>query len=479
MSRNEPALQIFNTATRKVEKFRPGNPEAVKIYTCGPTVYSTPHIGNFAAYIYWDLLVRVIELDGMKVRRVLNLTDVGHLVSDADEGEDKLEKGAKREGKTPWEVAEYYIDEFKSGFRKLGLREPAEWARATDYIEAAERLVERLIENGYAYETKDGIYFDTAKFERYAEFARLDLENLKAGARVEFSQEKRNVADFAVWKFIQEGEKHAMRWKFLGKDGYPGWHLECSTIIHETLGEPIDLHAGGIDHIPVHHTNEIAQTFGAFGVELAKAWMHCNFLKIDGEKISKSLGNIITLEGIEEKGFSVFDFKAWLYQGHYRAERNFTFEDLEAARNRRLGWRNVIARRYQDCKGVVGGVRGDAGDLARGLEGADGDSGRSEGFREKFLSALNDDLNSAQAFAVVDEELEKMSLEDFRLVEEAFGLDLFGEDLTEEIAPKIREREEARARKDFASADKIRDELKERGVELLDTSEGTVWQYIK
>ena len=212
-------LKLYNTPERRLESFKPKNPEEVKIYTCGPTVYSAPHIGNFAAYIYWDLLVRTLKVLGFKVKRVLNLTDVGHLTSDGDEGEDKLEKGAKREGKTVWEVADRYIGVFKDGFLKLKLTEPEAWARATDVIEESKELVRKLIEKGYTYETSDGVYFDTAKFPEYAEFAKLDLENLKAGARVEFSSEKRNPSDFAVWKFIHEGEDHAMRWEFLGREG--------------------------------------------------------------------------------------------------------------------------------------------------------------------------------------------------------------------------------------------------------------------
>ena len=255
-------LHLYNTLTRKIEVFRPLDPNQVKIYTCGPTVYSAPHIGNFAAYVYWDLLIRTLKMNGYKPYRVLNLTDVGHLTSDGDEGEDKLEKGARQSGKTVWEVAEYYSHLFLQDYKALNLTPPDVIAKATDYIDQDKALVDELKKNGYAYETQDGIYFDTSKLPSYADFARLDLEKLQAGARVEFSTEKHNASDFAVWKFIQPGEKHAMRWDYLGRPGYPGWHLECSTIIHEELGEPIDIHTGGIDHIPVHHTNEIAQTPG-------------------------------------------------------------------------------------------------------------------------------------------------------------------------------------------------------------------------
>lgn len=452
-------MKLYNTKTRKLEDFKPRNPSEVSLYTCGPTVYSAPHIGNFAAYIYWDLLVRTLRANGLKIKRVLNLTDVGHLVSDADEGEDKLEKGAKQEGKTVWEVADYYIDVFKKGFKKLNLTEPELYARATDYVEEDKKAVEKMIKNGFTYETSDGIYFDTSKFENYAEFGKLDLENLKAGARVEFSEEKKNPSDFAVWKFIKPGENHVMRWDFLGRPGYPGWHLECSTIIEKEFNSlPIDIHTGGVDHIPVHHTNEIAQTYATTGKSLANFWLHCNFLKINSEKISKSLGNIITLEDLEKKGFSVFDFKLWLYQGSYHNERNFTFEDLDAARARRLNWRNKIALLYQiPLK----------------------ETSEEKNFKKSLLNILANDLNSAESFAYIDSFIDALTFNDWKYIEELFSLDLIPEDMTEKVLEKIKLRNEARKNKDFASADKIRDELLEKNIALLDTPSGTYWQFSK
>ncbi|MBR3204541.1 cysteine--tRNA ligase [Candidatus Saccharibacteria bacterium] len=449
-------LKLYNTPKKSLETFSPKNPDKVKIYTCGPTVYSSPHIGNFAAYIYWDLLIRVLKFNGFTPYRVINLTDVGHLTSDADDGSDKIEKGAKKEGKTVWEIADFYINKFKSDFKKLELTKPDVWARATDYIEQSLDLVNRLKENGFLYETSDGLYFDTSKFPNYADFAHLDLKNLKTGARVAFSEEKKNPSDFAVWKFIKPGETHAMRWDYLGRPGYPGWHCECSSIIHTLLGEPIDIHAGGIDHIPVHHTNEIAQTFGAYGKKLAYFWLHCNFLTINGEKISKSLGNIITLEDIENKNFSVFDFKLWLFQGNYRTERNFTWEDLESAKTRRRNWQNKIALLYQKEEQI--------------------DKTFSASFQNSLKNALNDDLNSASAFSLIDENADKLSLEDWVLVEKIFSLKLIPKDRTKDILPKIQQRNSARDKKDYKTADKIRDELKEQGITLLDTPEGTFWQ---
>jgi len=446
-------MKLYNTASRKLEEFKPlGN--VVKIYTCGPTVYNYAHIGNFASYIYWDLLVRTLKSNGYTVKRVLNFTDVGHLTSDGDEGEDKLEKGARREGKSAFEVAEMYIDAYKKDFKRLNLTEPDVCARATEYIEEDKAAVDKMTENGFTYETTDGVYYDTSKFEHYADFANLDLEGLKAGARVEFSSEKRNAADFAVWKFIQPDEKHEMRWDYLGRPGYPGWHLECSTIIEKELGEPIDIHTGGIDHIPVHHTNEIAQTYAISGHELSRYWMHCNFITIDGERISKSLGNTYTIDELAERGYDPMDFKLWILQGHYQGTRNFTFDSLDGAKARRLNWRNCIALCYQ--KEVF-----------------------STGAFDKILEAVNNNLNSAEAFAIIDNS--DLSLDDWKKIDELFGLNLVNDskDVDDEIRALIEERAYARAIKDYAKSDQIRDEIAAKGIAVRDTADGAVWEYIR
>lgn len=450
-------LKLYNTLNRKVETFTPFNAGEVKIYTCGPTVYSQPHIGNFAAYVYWDLLIRTLKAQGYGVKRVLNLTDVGHLTSDADDGEDKLEKGARQTGKTVWEVAEFYIDKFLADYNALDLTPPDILARATDYIPEDIELVDLLTEKGYTYETRDGIYYNTAKFPDYANFARLDLENLKAGARVEFSSEKQNPSDFAVWKFIQPGEKHEMRWDYLGRPGYPGWHLECSTIIHTELGETIDIHTGGIDHIPTHHTNEIAQSEAAFEKKLAKYWLHCNHLTSEGQKISKSLGNGYTLADLLEKGYSPLDFKMWVLQGHYQSERDFSLENLEAARIRRLNWRNRIAKCYQT-------PAANANLDAMG----------------EVIDALDDNLNSPKAFALIDAVTDD-NLEFWRQVDHLFGLGLFADapEPTPEVEKLLSERQSARANKNFAASDRLRDELLTKNIAVLDTPAGQIWQYAR
>lgn len=447
-------MKLFNTLSRKEGTFNPFDPKEVKIYTCGPTVYSQPHIGNFAAYIYWDLLVRTLLMQGYGVKRVLNLTDVGHLTSDADDGEDKLEKGARQSGETVWQVAERYIKAFQDDFRALNCVPPNVWARATDYIDEDKQVVTTLIKKGYTYETRDGIYFDTSKFPAYAEFARLDLDNLRAGARVEFSSEKKNPSDFAIWKFIQPGEQHAMRWDFLGKPGYPGWHLECSTIIHSELGETIDIHTGGIDHIPVHHTNEIAQSEAAFDKKLAKYWLHCNFLTIDKQKISKSLGNVWTLADLSAKGYDAMDFKLWVLQGHYQSERDFNFDNLEAARIRRLNWRNRIAICHQRA-------------------------GKEIDFSQ-LLEAAGDNLNSPQVCALIDE-VEGENLHFWEQVDSLLGLRLNYDspDITPEQYALMELRSDAKAKKDYAEADRIRDELLSQNIAIQDTNNGQVWQYAR
>ena len=446
-------MKLFNTASKELEEFNPIG-DVVRIYTCGPTVYNFQHIGNYASYIYWDLLVRTLKANNYKVKRVLNLTDVGHLTSDGDEGEDKLEKGAAREGKSVYEIADMYSNDFLKNFRSLHLTEPDVIAKATDYVEADMRAVDEMTKNGFTYETEDGVYFDTSKFEAYADFARLDLKGLQAGARVGFNDEKRNVSDFAVWKFIKPGEKHAMRWDYLGRPGYPGWHLECSTIIHEELGEPIDIHTGGIDHIPVHHTNEIAQSFALSGKPLAKVWLHANFITIDGEKISKSLGNVYLLSDLDERGFKPLDYKMWVLQGHYQGTRNFTFESLEAAKQRRLNWRNRVALCYQK------------------------DIKSDDGLYDKVLAAVSENLNSAEAFAIIDSAT--ISLEDWQKIDELFGLDLIDgtPDIDDETRALISKRDEARKNKDWSASDQLRDELAKKNIAVKDTPDGSIWQYL-
>lgn len=450
-------MKLYNTLTRKVEEFTPQDTERVKMYTCGPTVYSFAHIGNFTAYIYWDLLVRTIRLNGWKEDRVLNITDVGHLASDADDGEDKMEKGARREGKTVWQIAEMYMNDYLANFRALNLIEPTQICRATDFIEEDIALVDSLDKKGFVYETSDGLYYDTSKFASYADFAHLDLENLKAGARVEFNSEKHNASDFALWKWVREGEDHAMQWEYRGRAGYPGWHIECAAIIHEKLGETIDIHTGGIDHIPVHHTNEIAELEGAYDKQMSRFWVHNNFITIDGEKISKSLGNVYMFSDLIAKGFSHLDYKMWVLQGHFQSERNFSFSDLAAARQRLMNYRNFAALRWQKP----------ATDMSE--------------VRAAILEQLNNNLNSAGALAELDKAIKNNvpSNEFVEFLDEAFGLKLAEStpDISDELKAKIAERKQAKTERDFAKSDALRDEIAEAGIKLLDGANEMLWQY--
>ena len=464
-------LKFYNTPNRELEEFHPINPKNVKIYTCGPTVYASPHIGNWVAFIYWDILVRTLRLNGYNVTRTMNITDVGHLVSDEDDGEDKLEKGARREGKTAWEVAEFYTAEFLNGMRELNLVKPENLSKATDFIPEQIKIIEELSKKGFTYETSDGIYFDTAKFPRYANFAHLDLDNLKAGARVNFNPEKRNLSDFALWKWSPEGRKRDMEWEFCGRMGFPGWHLECSAIAINTLGETIDIHTGGIDHIPVHHTDEIAQSETFTGKTFSNYWLHCNHMKSEGQKISKSLGNGFNLEELKSRGFSPIDFKMFVLQSQYQTESNFNFESLQAAKNRLKNWQNIANMRWQ--------IKGSEGEIP------------SLAAKNAILEEINENLDTPKALAKIDEVFseiiktnpEKLNhqnlIELLEFIDDLLGLNLLGStpDIPDEIKQKIIERNAARTEKDWVKSDKIRDELLSKNIVLRDTPKKSFWEY--
>jgi cysteinyl-tRNA synthetase len=419
----------------------------------------------------------------------MNITDVGHLISDADEGEDKLEKGARREGKTAWQIAEFYAEDFLAGMEKLGLVMPEHVVRATEFIPQQLDLVRILKEKGYTYQTSDGIYFDTAKFPAYAQFAGLDLAAQKAGARVEFNPEKRNASDFALWKFTQPGETRDMEWETPAdllengeaKKGFPGWHLECSAIAMSILGPTIDIHTGGIDHIPVHHTNEIAQSESASGQPFAHYWLHNNHIKSDGTKISKSLGNGYTLEDLGARGFTPLDYRMFVLQSQYSNEGNFTFENLEAAKNRLHHWRNVAALRHQTHDTLQNDDSKDTDEKSVSLLAASG----------AIREALNDNLNTPEALRVVDEAFSRLDgkalgaihqhglLELLETVDQLLGLQLIisTPDIPDTTKQHILERQRAREEKDWAKSDELRDQIAKDGIALRDTASGTIWEY--
>ena len=482
-------LQFHNQLTKTVDTFTPSKEGKVSLYTCGPTVYNYLTVGNWTAYIYWDTLVRVLTAAGYDVTRVMNITDVGHLVSDADDGEDKLEKGAKREGKTAWEVAAFYTEDFLTGMQALNLITPTHLPKATEYIEQQLTLVRSLKEKGFTYQISDGIYFDTAKFPTYGDFAGLDLEALKAGARVEYNPEKHAPSDFALWKFTPEGETRDMQWptpadltdEGLERPGFPGWHLECSAMAMSLLGNTIDIHTGGIDHIPVHHTNEIAQSEAASGVPFAHFWLHNNHLKVDGTKISKSLGNGYTLEDIAQRGYDPLDLRLFILQSHYRTEGNFTFDNLTAARNRRTNWRNIAALRHQIHDTLT----------SQHDTEEDSDTASLYSTGHALLEVLADDLNTPEALALIDEAFSRITsakpstlhrhalVSLLETIDDLLGLDLLGTtpDISDDTKQRIIARTRAREEKDYARSDELRTELETEGVTVRDTPSGVIWEY--
>jgi len=321
-------LNLYNTLSRKKEEFTPIN-DTVRIYSCGPTVYSFAHIGNFRAYVFMDTLRRVLKYNGYTLKHAMNITDVGHLESDADEGEDKIAKAARKENKDTYEIAEFYTNIFLKDLERLNIDKPEIICKATEHINEMIEYVSEIVKNGYGYETSKGIYFDISKLDKYPILSDRKTDEQIAGARVEVDPEKKNPEDFALW--IKAPKKHLMKWESPWGLSYPGWHIECSAMSRKYLGEEFDIHTGGIDHIPTHHENEIAQSKGRCGKIPAKFWMHCNFLTVDGGKMSKSLGNIYTIETLKEKGIDPIAYKLFCYSSHYRNNLNFTFEGVEAA----------------------------------------------------------------------------------------------------------------------------------------------------
>ena len=456
------SIKIFNTLTRKKEDFKPLDEKEIRMYSCGPTVYYFAHIGNLRAYLFMDNLRRVLKYNGYNLKHVMNITDVGHLVSDADEGEDKMMKAARRENKNPYEIAEFYMNAFLADIDKLNIDRPEIIARATEHIDIMEEYVKKIIENGFSYQTEDTVYFDTSKLDKYGVLSNRKVEDQKAGARVEFDKSKKNISDFAIW--IKAPENHIMKWDtFFGK-AYPGWHLECSAMGYKYLGEQFDIHTGGVDHIPIHHENEIAQSKGFSGKIPANYWMHVEFLQINGGKMSKSLNNLYTIGDLVEKGYEPLVYRLFNFTSNYRAQINFTFEAMDAAK--------VALNRLREG-------------YLKHSEGTDDieDSIIKE-YEERFLEAINDDLNMPVAMSVVwdviKNPLKSKKLQNLLLkFDEVLGLDLKNyqkqeSDLPDEIKNLVNERNEARNNKNWAESDRIRDILIEKGYSVKDSKEGTI-----
>ena len=459
-------VRLYNTLSREKEVFVPIRPNAVGLYTCGPTVYNYAHIGNLRTFLFEDVLKRILSYNGFSVKHVMNITDVGHLTGDRDMGEDKLEKGAQQEGKSAWEIAAYYTEAFKTDMERLHILPPTIWCRATDTIPEQIALIQTLEEKGFTYRTSDGIYFDTARFPDYTRLSHQNLDALQEGARVEKNPEKRNATDFALWKFSPPGVQRQMEWASPWGTGFPGWHIECSAMSMKYLGDQLDIHCGGTDHIDVHHTNEIAQSEAATGKPFFNFWMHGAFLIIaGGKKMAKSEGNFLTLENAFVKNhIDPLAYRYATFLTHYRKPMEYSPEAIEAALNGLQHLRNQVRT-----------LRDEAGDaLDRGAVDA--------AYREKFLAEINDDLNMPRAMAVVQELLKSdlpaadklASLYDFDRV---LGFDLAQVDqadrLPEEIQRLAEERLAARAAKNWALSDELRDAIQARGYRVQDTPQGT------
>lgn len=451
-------VRLYNTLTRKKEDLIPLRKGKIGLYTCGPTVYNYAHIGNLRTYIFEDVLKRVLLANGYKVTHIMNITDVGHLTSDADEGEDKMEKGARREKKNVWDIATFYTNAFKKNLQDLHIDPPTKFVRATDHIKEQIALIQELENKGFTYKIHDGIYFDTSKFKAYADFAHLQLKQQKDGARVEINAEKRNAPDFALWKFSPKNETRQMEWKSPWGIGFPGWHIECSAMSMKYLGDTFDIHAGGVDHIPVHHTNEVAQSEAATGKPLARVWMHGEFLVLKGEeKMSKSADNFLTLEKLKEKGFDPLAYRLFTYSSHYRQKLTLSFTALEAAQK------------------TLTNLRGH-------IQMWDAPKGACREHEKKFFDSVNDDLNMPQALAVMWDMIKsnnpsaakRASLNHFDSILGLGLADIRKKKIPSKIFDLLNEREQARHQKNYKKADELRSLSAQIGFPIDDTPEGPI-----
>ncbi len=456
-------LKLYNTLKRKKEEFKPLEDDKVGIYSCGPTVYFYPHIGNMKPYIFADVLKRTLILNGFKVKHVVNVTDVGHLTSNKDEGEDKMEKEAKKEKKTAKEIADFYLSAYMSDIKKLNILPADVYPKATEHIKEQIELIKILEEKGYTYKTSDGIYFDTSKFKNYGKLAKLKAEELKAGARVEM-REKKNNTDFALWKFSEKPGLRQQEWESPWGLGFPGWHIECSAMSMKYLGEHFDIHTGGEDHIPVHHTNEIAQSEAATGKKFVNYWLHSAFLTFKGEKVSKSTGGLFTISELEGLGYKPLAYRFFVLLTHYRKPLDFSLTNLDAAKTafERIT-KKIIELKKEHHKG----------------------EDNSKEYESEFLAAINDDLNTPKAVQVMQKVLDdfdfdsKKKLALLQKFDEVLGIEI--KDMKEEIikVPSdvqklINAREKLRKEKKWAEADVFRERIKEKGFLLKDTPQGTV-----
>src|SRR3989344_3396793 len=446
-------LKLHNTLSGKKEIFKPIDSKEVKVYSCGPTVYWYQHIGNLRTYVFSDLLKRVLLFNGYKVKHVMNVTDVGHLTSDADEGEDKMEKAVAKEGKTAQEIANFYLKIFREDFKRLNIIKPAIWSKATEHIKEQIDLIKVLEKKGYTYKTSDGIYFDSSKFKKYGKLAKLNKEGLEAGKRIDIG-EKKNKTDFALWKFSEEPGKRQQEWQSPWGIGFPGWHIECSAMAMNYLGESFDIHTGGQDHVQIHHTNEIAQSEAATGKKFVNYWMHGAWLLFKGEKVSKSAGGLFTVSQLEEKGFVPLSFRYLCLTPHYTKPLNFGMGTLEAARTA-----------YERLKNIIQQIKDDNQENKKCLE--------------DFEKEINDDLNIPGALQVlwklVRDEKAKGKVKTIMKMDEVLGLDLFKKEkisVPDEIVKLAEEREKYRKEKNWKKADEIREVIRGKGYSIDDNESG-------
>lgn len=458
-------MKLYNTLTRKIEEFKPIKPGEVGIYSCGPTVYWNQHIGHMYAYTQWGTMVRVFKYLGFKTKWVMNITDVGHLTSDEDVGEDKMEKGAKREGLTVWEIADKYINQFLESMELLNIQKPDVLCRATEHLQEQIDFIKKIEANGFTYKTKTGLVFDTSKFPDYAQFSRLDLKEQRPGTRVEVDPEKKQPWDFLLW--VTNQPKHIMLWDSPWGKGFPGWHIECTAMSTKYLGEKFDIHTGGIEHIPVHHTNEIAQAFGAFGQQTANYWLHNGWLVLKNEKMSKSLGNMILVTDLLEKGFDPLALRYLILTSHYRQGLTFTWESLKSAQ--------VSLEKLRE---LISSWRTSGGRKTL----TDEDLEKREKFKKDFLLAINQDLNIPQALAIVWQTA-KSNLSDREKLDlildfdQVLGLKLSEVPITKLQIPKevrelAEERERLRKEGKWEEADEVRKEVEKAGFKIEDTEKG-------
>jgi cysteinyl-tRNA synthetase len=471
-------FKLYNTLTRARDEFAPIAAPAVGLYTCGPTVYNFAHIGNLRTYVFEDLLRRALARAGFQVKHVMNITDVGHLTSDADTGEDKMELGARREGKTAWDIAAFYTEAFRRDCARLNVLPPDVVCKATDHIPEMIALVRRLEEKGFTYRLADGVYFDTSRFPAYGAMARLDIEGLEAGARVEVVEGKKNPTDFALWKLSPADKRRQMEWDSPWGRGFPGWHIECSAMSIKHLGEQFDIHCGAVDHIAVHHTNEIAQSEAATGKSpWVRWWVHGEFLVLDKGKMAKSGGGFITLDAVAKRGFDPLAYRYFLLQAHYRSQLMFSWEGLEAAAN---GFRNL----KETVLGLKGQLPVASGQLPVGKPATANCQLTTDNYAARFDQAVADDLNMPRALAALWEGLKDDALsaaEKLSLVahaEPVLGLSLDRveaekpAEIPAEIAELAARRAAVRKARDFAAADALRKELAAKGYEVEDQPGG-------